>query len=102
MKTMAIRLDDHVHARLTILARLSDSSITDVVRDAIEARLDVLASDPAVSAKASALAEEIERDAREQRAALAQLFGGNEDGSTPLPTSDEPSSTTTRRSGQKG
>lgn len=64
MKTMAIRLDDDVHARLTILARLSDSSITDVVRDAIEARLIALGSDPSVSAKASALAEEIERDAR--------------------------------------
>jgi len=61
---MAIRLDDDVHARLTILARLSDSSITDVVRDAIEARLIALGSDPSVSAKASALAEEIERDAR--------------------------------------
>lgn len=82
MKTMAIRLDDDVHARLTILARLSDSSITEVVREAIEARLETLASDPTLSAKAEALAEEIERDAREQRAAIAGLFGS---GTKPAP-----------------
>lgn len=88
MKTMAIRLDDQVHARLTILARLSDSTVTDVVREAIEARLDTLASDPEVSAKAQALALEIERDAREQKAALAELFSTN--GTTPTAPTGKP------------
>ena len=75
MKTMAIRLDDDLHARLTILARLSETTVTDAVRDAIEAHVDRLAADPEISAKADAMADEIEREARDQRAALAGLFG---------------------------
>jgi len=75
MKTMAIRLDDDLHARLTILARLSETTVTDAVREAIEAHVERLAADPTISAKADAMADEIERDARDQRAALAGLFG---------------------------
>lgn len=75
MKTLAIRLEDAQHARLTILARLSEQSVTDVIRLAIEARLDALAADPAVAAKAATLTETIDREAAEQREAIAALFG---------------------------
>ncbi len=92
MKTMAIRLDDDVHARLTILARLSETTVTDIVRDALQARLDTLAADPAVSAKAEALAEEIERDAREQQAALADLFGASKTPTTGTKPTGSPKS----------
>lgn len=75
MKTLAIRLEDEQHARLSILAKLSEQSVTDVIRRAIEQQLEALAADPEISAKADALTAEIDRDAAEQRAAIAGLFG---------------------------
>lgn len=75
MKTLAIRLEDEQHARLTILSKLSEQSVTDVIRTAIDSRLADMASDPAVSAKAESLTAAIEREAAEQRDAIAALFG---------------------------
>lgn len=75
MKTLAIRLEDEQHARLTILAKLSGESLTDTIRDAIESRIATLAADPEIAAKAEALTAEIEREAAEQRDAIATLFG---------------------------
>lgn len=75
MKTLAIRLEDEQHARLSILAKLSGVSLTDTIRDAIESRIATLASDPGIAAKAEALTAEIDREAAEQRDAIATLFG---------------------------
>lgn len=75
MKTLAIRLEDEQHARLTILAKLAGASITDTIRDAIEAHLVSLAANPEISAKADELSAEINREADEQRSAIAALFG---------------------------
>lgn len=74
IKTLAIRLDTELHARLTIVARLKGDSVTDLIRQAVEARLDELASDPTLAAKAEELQAEIEREANEQRDALSTLF----------------------------
>lgn len=75
MKTLAIRLEDELHARLTILARIRGVSVTDAIRAAIEAHITALSQDPGVAAKAEALVADIERDANEQRAALQALIG---------------------------
>lgn len=75
MKTLAIRLEDEQHARLTILAKLSEQSITDVIRNAVDARLETMATDPEISAKAESLTATIDREAAEQRSAIAALFG---------------------------
>lgn len=75
MKTLAIRLDDDLHARLTIVAKLAEVSITDAIRQAVETQIQTMSSDPALLAKADALRQEIDREAEEQRGALAQLFG---------------------------
>ena len=75
MKTLAIRLEDEQHARLSILAKLAGSSVTDTIRDAIETHLTSLANNPEISAKANALTDEINREAEEQRTAIAALFG---------------------------
>ncbi|AQP47283.1 DNA-binding protein [Tessaracoccus aquimaris] len=93
MKTLAIRLDDDVHARLVILAKLADVSLTDAIRQAIESQIQVMSSDPALSAKAEALREEIDREAREQQGALSLLFGAT----TEAAPAKAPSSTTTAR-----
>ncbi len=88
MKTLAIRLDDELHARLSMLSKLAGTSVTDTIRTAIEKHLDALSSDPTITAKAEDLRAEIEKDAAEQRDALAALIGA---------TSKQPSKTTTTR-----
>ena len=102
MKTMAIRLEDDLHAQLNVIATLEEQTITDIIRAStiayIEARKDALAS------KAEAALEEIERDADARRKAIADLFGST--GSTPVqepPNSGEPAATPNRPTrGQKG
>ena len=56
------RLEDEQHARLSILAKLSDQSVTDVIRTAIDERLVHLASAPDVSARAETLGAEVFTD----------------------------------------
>jgi predicted DNA-binding protein len=68
MKTLAIRMEDEQHARLTILARLCGVSVTDSIRVAIDTHLERLAADPSLSAKAEDLTAAIDREAAEQRA----------------------------------
>ena len=75
MKTLAVRLEDEQHARLSILAKLSGNSVTDTIREALDAHLASLATDAEISAKADELRQAIDREADEQRDALAALFG---------------------------
>lgn len=86
MKTLAIRLDDELHARLSILAKLSGASVVDTIRAALDVHLAKLAEDPEISAKAEALASEIDREAAEQRDALSAMFGA----SKPTPRARQP------------
>ena len=75
MKTLAIRLEDEQHARLTIPSKLSEVSVTDAIRTAIDEHLAKLAADPELSAKAENLTAAIDREAAEQRQAISALFG---------------------------
>jgi predicted DNA-binding protein len=75
MKTLAIRLEDEQHARLTILAKLSGVSVTDAIRTGIENHITAMAADPDVSARAESVLADIDREAGEQRAAIATQFG---------------------------
>lgn len=77
MKTLAIRLDDSLHARLTIVAKLAEVSVTDAIRQSIESYVQTMSGDPAIQAKADALRQEIDREAREQQGAISQLFGAH-------------------------
>lgn len=73
-KTLAIRLDPELHARLTMLAKLSAMSVTELIRVAIEAKLTDMASDPEIVDRAEDLRAAIARDATQQRDALDGLF----------------------------
>lgn len=77
MKTLAVRLDDELHARVGLLSKLSGSTVTDTIRTAIEKHLEVLASDPTITAKAAELTAEIDKEAELQRQALSALFGSS-------------------------
>lgn len=74
MKTLAIRLEDDLHAQLSVLAQLRQSTITDEIRLAIEEHLEASKSDPELKNRAQAVLDDIERDAKAREAAIATLF----------------------------
>ena len=87
MKTMAIRLDEELHAQLSVLAQLRESTITDEIRSAIEAHLLSCRSSPELGGRAKAVLDEIERDSQARQAAIATLFGSESSTST-VPTTE--------------
>jgi predicted transcriptional regulator len=76
-KTLAIRLDDDIHAQLQVIARLQESSIAAEIQHAIAAHLDTKRSDPELSARATSVLEDIEREATVRQQAIADLFTGS-------------------------
>lgn len=74
MKTLAIRMDDELHAQLSVLAQLSGNSITDEIRQAIETHLEAMRTNPELSARAGGVLDDIERQAQERAAAITTLF----------------------------
>lgn len=75
MKTLAIRLEDDQHARLGVLAKVSGDTVTDLIRRAIDDRLNELAADPDTAAKAKAVLAELEQQVSAERQAIAALIG---------------------------
>ena len=75
MKTLAIRLEDEVHAQLSVLAQLEEHTVTDAIRQAVESYIEAKKAQPQVSARAEAVLAEIEREAAARRGAIAALFG---------------------------
>lgn len=94
-KTLAIRLDDELHARLSVIAQLEGSTITEEIREAIESHIERKRVSGELSERAGSVLEEIEREAATRRSAIAALFGQTAE----EPTSAEPSR---RRSRSKG
>jgi plasmid stability protein len=78
MKTLAIRLDDELHAQLSVLAQLSGTSLTDEIRQALEAHLKAKRDNPELTERAKAVSEEIEHEAQVRQAAITTLFGNAE------------------------
>ncbi len=75
VKTLAIRLEPALHAQLSLIAQLRDSTITDEIRQAIEAHITSVKAAPELAARADGVLENIEREAVARRAAIATLFG---------------------------
>ncbi len=75
MKTLAIRLDDDLHAQLSVIAQLGELTVTDAIRQAIEQWIEQKRSAPELTARAQNVLDEIERDAAQRRSAIATLFG---------------------------
>jgi len=74
-KTLAIRLDEELHARLTVLAQLDDITITDAIRQAIETYVETKRNEGNLADRAAGALEEIEREASARRSAIQSLFG---------------------------
>jgi predicted DNA-binding protein len=78
VKTLAIRLEPDLHAQLSLIAQLRASTITDEIRQAIEAHIVVAKTAPELAERADTALEDIERDAAARREAIATLFGGDQ------------------------
>lgn len=88
VKTLAIRLDEGLHAQLSVLAQLGGVTVTDAIRQAIEVYVEAARTEGDLAAKAAGALEEIEREAETRRSAIQALFG--ETGPTPSePTTGE-------------
>jgi len=74
MKTLAIRLEDDVHAQLGLVAQLDGTTVTEEIRQAIEAHLARKRESGELSERANAVLEEIEREAAAKRDAVQALF----------------------------
>ena len=74
-KTLAIRVEETLHAQLRFIAQLRESSITDEIRQAIETRIASAQNDPEIIARAQRAHEELEREAAARTAALAGFLG---------------------------
>ena len=69
--------DDELHAQLSVLAQLRQSTITDEIRISIESHLEASTSDPELKNRAKAVLDDIERDAKAREAAIATLFSAS-------------------------
>lgn len=93
VKTLAIRLEPDLHAQLSLIAQLRNSTITDEIRLALAAHVASIKSQPDFVARADDVLDAIDREALARRQAIASLFGGQ-----PETTSEsaEPGSTPSR------
>ncbi len=78
-KTLAIRLDDDVHAQIQVIARLQDSSIAAEIQQAIAAHLEAKRSDKELGSRAASVLESIEAEAKQRQDAIASLFAEKPD-----------------------
>ena len=74
-KTLAVRLEDDLHAQLCVLAQLSELTVTDAIRQAIEQWIEQKRSAPELTTRAKSVLDEIEREADQRRLAIATLLG---------------------------
>jgi predicted transcriptional regulator len=78
VKTLAIRLEPDLHAQLSLIAQLRESTITDEIRQAIAAHIEACKANPDLAGKASGVLDDIEREAAVRRDAIATLFGAEQ------------------------
>jgi hypothetical protein len=75
LKTIAVRVQEDMHAQLSFIAQLSGTSIADEIRRAIENRITTAQDDPDLLARAQQARQEIEREAAARSAAIAGFMG---------------------------
>jgi hypothetical protein len=74
-RTIAVRVEEDMHAQLRFIAQLSGTSISDEIRQAIERRITTAQDDPELITRAQDLRDEIEREAATRKAAIAGFMG---------------------------
>jgi hypothetical protein len=74
-KTLGIRVDNELHARLSFITQLRDSTLQGEILAAIRDRVAAAQQDPELIAKAAEVRAQIEAEARARQAAIAGMFG---------------------------
>ena len=87
MKTVAIKVEGDLHAQLLLVAQLDGTTLTDVIRQAVEQYVEGLKAGDGLASKAQSLLDEIERDVATRREAVRSLLGQQEPMTTPSPKS---------------
>ena len=101
MKTMAIRLEDDVHAQLTVLAQLDGTTVADLLRQAVEELIRRKSGEGDLAARAKSALAEIDHEAATRRAAIQTLFGSPAEEASAAPDSKpEPKPARGRRPAQ--
>ena len=91
MKSIAVRMEDELHARLVTVAHLYGQTVTETIRLALESYLERQRSEGDLAARAQALVEEIDREASARRQAIEDLLGqANATDNTDVPEDTEP------------
>ena len=75
MKTMAIRLEDELHAQLSMLAKLEELSVADAIRQAVDGWVNERRSRPELVERAQKILGDIDREASARRGAIEALLG---------------------------
>lgn len=78
MKTLAFKADDELHAQLTAIAQLEETTVTELIRTAVVNHLEAKRADGTLAARAQQALDEIDRDAAARRDAISAMLGSTE------------------------
>lgn len=73
IKTLAIRLDDQLHMQVSMIAMFEETTITDIIRKAIEVYVENKRGEGSFADRAEKLLQEIEAEADSRKSAI-RLF----------------------------
>jgi predicted transcriptional regulator len=74
-KTLGIRVDNELHAKLSFISQLRESTLQGEIVQAVRDRVEAAQSDPELIEKAAEVRAQIEREAQARQAAIAGMFG---------------------------
>lgn len=98
-KTLGVRLGEELHAQLSFIAQLKGTTITEEIRQSIEARVLAAQDDAELIARAETVRGQIEREAEARRQAIAGFFGKVSVDGTNSPTASTITRSNRRRAG---
>ena len=87
MKTVAIKVEDDLHAQLLVVAQLEGVTLTEVIRHAVETHIEQLRKGNGLAAKAKGFLDAIDQEAKSRKQAVESLINqlGAKDGSPARP-----------------
>lgn len=74
MKTVAIKVEDDLHAQMVLIAQLDGVTLTEVIRQAVENYVEQLRSGDGLAAKAEGLLAVIEQETATKKEAVTALL----------------------------
>jgi len=75
MRTLAIKLEEELHAQLGMIAKFEGLTLTDALRQAIDQWIDERRNNPELKARAAAALADIDAEAATRRGAIEALLG---------------------------